>query len=350
MATNRNEAEWDALMLLAAEDLEPHLHRAFLETVDRLRQSYTLKVIEDAVTTGKLDILIENLARSPQAYAPLVAAVSITANAAAQNVMDHLEARVRAAVVQPAVVPPGAGVPGTGGSTGAPKTPPNRIGVIFDGYNPRAVDYVRQQSSRLVVQVTDQVRGAIKSAVEDGIKNGTGTAKIAREIRTFIGLTPTQQTAVRNYRRMLEDQDPEALNRALRDHRFDPTLARSLKPGAPKLTAEQIDRQVEAYRERTLNMRAETIARTEAITALNTGQKAAWRQVVDEGGVLEGDVRRFWHVARDERTCEVCKPIPRMNPEGVGLDDLFATPDGYVDGPSMHPRCRCTVFVRPFFR
>lgn len=325
--------------MVVASELEPLLAAAFLTTVDRLREAYSLVVIEDAVASGKLDILIDNLARNPQAYAPLVVAVQTSATRAAIDALDRLPAKVRTRVIQPA----------TSGDIPT-KRPAASVGVVFDGYNPKAVAYVRDQSSKLIQGVSEAVRASVKQVVERGIKEGTGPAAMARDIKTFIGLTPRMQQAVTNYRTMLEAQDPEVLNRALRDARFDPTVLRSLKPGAPKLTAAQVDTQVERFRERSIAHRAEMIARTEAITALNTGQKAAWAQVVSDGGVADGDVRRFWHVARDERTCEICKPIPGMNPEGVGLDDYFKTPDGPVDGPTMHPHCRCTVFVEPFFR
>jgi hypothetical protein len=212
------------------------------------------------------------------------------------------------------------------------------------------VTYIREQSARLVQQVSDQIRATVREVVDRGIREGSGTATMAREIKTFIGLTADQQQAVINYRTMLERQSAAALTRELRDRRFDPTLERAVAPGGPRLTAAQIDAQVDAYQRRSLAMRAETIARTESITALNTGQRAAWSQVVEQGGVQRGDVRQYWHVARDERTCPTCRPIPRMNPNGVGLNEAFVTPDGMVEGPTMHPRCRCTVFVEPFFR
>jgi hypothetical protein len=80
--------------------------------------------------------------------------------------------------------------------------------------------------------------------------------------------------------------------------------------------------------------------------AANDASLAAWRQAAADGLVDPAQVRRHWVVADDERLCEVCEPIPNLNPGGVGLDEPFRTPIGALDGPTAHPRCRCTTWVR----
>jgi SPP1 gp7 family putative phage head morphogenesis protein len=81
--------------------------------------------------------------------------------------------------------------------------------------------------------------------------------------------------------------------------------------------------------------RAELIARTEIMRAVNAGQREAWNQAVDDG-LLTGDEQRTWIATDDELTCPICNDL---DGETIGLDEQYS--DG-SDGPPAHPRCRCT--------
>jgi hypothetical protein len=80
--------------------------------------------------------------------------------------------------------------------------------------------------------------------------------------------------------------------------------------------------------------------------ALNIGVQDGWRQAVMEGKVVEDLIRRFWKVARDERLCEICSPVPSLNKKGVKLGQPFTTPKGPTMLGPLHPDCRCHVFIR----
>jgi hypothetical protein len=196
-------------------------------------------------------------------------------------------------------------------------------------------------------------------------------------LKQIVGLTEKQAQAVANFRAELETFHerktgggyglgkkidrvngaqvfkPDAsgkpkdgiLERRLRDFRFDGQLKRAAAQGKP-LTEAQIDKMVTAYANKFRKFRANTIARTESMRALSMGTQEAWRQAAMEGKVDETLIRRFWKVAHDERTCEVCAPVPGMNPDGVGLAVPFATPKGPVMLPPLHPNCRCHPFIR----
>jgi hypothetical protein len=79
--------------------------------------------------------------------------------------------------------------------------------------------------------------------------------------------------------------------------------------------------------------RAEMIARTEIMTAANEGQRQAWGQAVDEG-LLSPDSQRVW-IATDG-CCDECDALDGQTAD---LDGEYE--DG-VDGPPLHPNCRCT--------
>ena len=70
---------------------------------------------------------------------------------------------------------------------------------------------------------------------------GHPPAKMASLVREHIGLTPYQAQQVQNYRADLETLNTTALQRQLRDKRFDMPVARAIAEGKP-LTPEQIDR------------------------------------------------------------------------------------------------------------
>ena len=210
------------------------------------------------------------------------------------------------------------------------------------------------------------------------MKAGENPRAVARDIKGVVGLTDRQAKAVMNFREELEtfherrtgggynlgakidrvngfqvlrpDEDGSPMDgiteRRLRDFRFDGQLRSAMESGKP-LTEAQIDKMVEAYERKFLAYRARTIARTEALRTTNMGVQDAWRQAIEEQKVQEPQVRRQWIVARDERLCEVCSPIPSMNPKrGVKFGQPFATPKGPWTLPPIHPNCRCTVFVR----
>jgi hypothetical protein len=102
---------------------------------------------------------------------------------------------------------------------------------------------------------------------------------------------------------------------------------------------------VTAYRRKLVSLRAETFARTASIDSANAGQTAAWEAAVAQGAVPLEQIRRYWIVADDERLCPRCEPIPRLNPNGVGLREPFITPEGFVLRPTVHPQCRCTCWL-----
>lgn len=97
-------------------------------------------------------------------------------------------------------------------------------------------------------------------------------------------------------------------------------------------------------------VRAETLARTEAFRVANSATKEAWRQ----SGVVKS---LKWYTAADERVCEFCAP---MNGKVVGIDENWFDKGDIVEGtngeklsidyddvdtPPLHANCRC--YIRP---
>jgi hypothetical protein len=210
--------------------------------------------------------------------------------------------------------------------------------------NPEAVSWLTGYTFNLIREVSLDQRLAVQDIVLQAFQQGGHPYEQARDIRRMIGLTRTQAQAVRNFRRMLEG-DPrslqEALTRALRDRRFDPTLLNSIRTGTP-LNRAQIDLMVSRYYERFLTYRARNIARTESLRASHMGQRELWRQAREQGYLPEDRTRRRWLVTPDDRSCEFCREIARMNRDGVPMDSSFQSSSGPIEGPPAHPSCRCS--------
>lgn len=208
---------------------------------------------------------------------------------------------------------------------GAPAPPPedhqkSDWRVQYSPSSQAAVDWAKQYTANLVSQVTDETRAAIRGAVVAGIAAGKTNAGrrgkliggIAKDIHPLIGLTSQQSSALGTYRTQLEDQ---------------------------ALPQPQIDRLVLKKSGELLRARAELIAKTEGIKAMNQGQYFTWQQAVADKTLNPSYSRRIWVTYGDEKVCPVCQglshQIVKMDEPFVDLNDApLMTPPG-------HPRCRC---------
>jgi len=180
----------------------------------------------------------------------------------------------------------------------------------------------------------------VRQQLLQALRLGADPAEIAGALKQVIGLTPRDALALSNYRRMLENGDPQALVRALRDPRFDP-IVRSIVDGAPA-KQETVDRLVLASAERRLMYRAQTIAQQESLQAAVGGIRDAYVQAVGGGRLRESEVTRFWQVTIDERLCPICASIPLLNPRGVTVFQPYMSADGPIMAPLAHVNCRCS--------
>lgn len=222
----------------------------------------------------------------------------------------------------------------------------------FDRLAPQTQEAADQFAAQWVREITDEIRQTIAATGQNLIGQGASVPRLTQGVRESIGLTRAQAGAVANYRAMLEQRSPEALNRALRDKRFDRSLLSHVE-GMKPLSAEQIDKQVAAYHQRYLTFRARSIARYESLFASNAGAISGIRSGV-KTGLLPAATRKAWLVANDERLCPKCRSIVEIQPDGVPLDAQFewrvhtsrGGRGGTVDTAPLHVLCRCTVTFR----
>jgi hypothetical protein len=230
--------------------------------------------------------------------------------------------------------------------------------VLFDVRNPRAEQWIRQRSSTLIQEITDDQRTTIRNALEAGMQAGENPRTTALNLvgridprtkqRTggVIGLHSTQEAWLRSYSADLASEDPTRLRallqRGLRDKRFDASVLKAIRDGTA-IPAEIQAKMRAAYAHRALKWRADNIARTETIRSLGQAQTEMWQQQIDRGKVDVDLMVRRWVTAGDERVRHTHRLIPGMNKDGRKWNEPFDTPTG----PQMHAPsqtdigCRC---------
>lgn len=217
----------------------------------------------------------------------------------------------------------------------------------FDLVNPEAVRWIDEHGAELVRQVTTDTRQAIQAIIKRSFEQGIPPDAAGRMIRNVVGLTERGATAVNNYERFLRGFGPgpiESLSKG--------DIARLARGGIRAnqlgklqrvgLDDERIQKLTESYRQRLINERSETIARTETLRASNEGQLNLWRQARAKG-LIAPQVRKKWDATPDFKTCIICRSAGGQT---VPLDAPFQT----MVGPCMvpqdsHPRCRCGMVL-----
>jgi hypothetical protein len=308
----------DGLRVLA-EATQPHIARTIQEAMIRLKNEITPRFMYRAMTSGQgvgfaLTGAIDQFKDDLRAAKIFLANVHLQAGA----IMEHrLGFRIR------------------------------KDAINFDlGALPQPTqDALDNYDFGLVREVSDDVRRSISNVITQGVQSGWSPDKMARELKTAIGLTSDQYDAVSNYRSMLENGRPDALDRQLRDATFDPEV-QSAVDGLTKLTPDQIERFSNRYADRYLAYRANTIARYESLRASNQGGSDSVQSAIDAGVISPEDVTTNWMIANDEITCPRCRSVVDIQPDGVPFGTAFTWAAGKRTGQVMlaplHPDCRCT--------
>jgi hypothetical protein len=236
---------------------------------------------------------------------------------------------------------------------------PISAGVLaFDGRAIRAELWARNHVGNLIREILADQVAMTRAVIEAQLALGRGPRAIITDLvgrvtsrgrqGGFIGLTERQASYAIRARAELAALDRAYFSRALRDRRFDGLVERAIAQGRP-LAAADLDRIVGRYRDRLLAHRAETIARTESITALRAGRAEGIRQATEQGIIDPTRVKRVWDATGDKRT----RPDHMaMNGTAVdGLDAPHVLPDGsrmmypgdtdLGADPSQTINCRC---------
>lgn len=314
----------------AADRLERGMAQAFIEAVRTMRGQVDLDALTAAIEAGNIAEAARLADINPAALYPLTEAQAAAFVAGGRTIAEGIPAR--------------AGVLG------------------FDGRAVRAERWLSQQSSRLVREITDDHRAMVRDVLERQLAAGQAPRSSALDLvgrinratgrreGGFIGLTQQQADAVLNARDDLQNLSGRYFNRELRDRRFDSVVRRAIAEDRP-LSQAQIDRITQAYRNRFVRFRGETISQTESLTALRAGRDEGLRQAAEQDIIREDRIARVWDATMDSRTRPDHAAMEGVRVEGT--DEPFVLPDGsrmmYPGDTSLGAaaaqviRCRCFV-------
>lgn len=146
-----------------------------------------------------------------------------------------------------------------------------------------------------------------------------------------LGPTPTLLGAIAQATGLTSQQTRQVANA------YQAALAQGVPPGRAMLTAQ-------AFADRLLAQRAQTIARHEAVTYTN-------QLVLERGRAVDagnGIVTKQWVSARDGRVdggliSGVCRQLD--NNDRIPVDEPFVFEGETFDGPPAHIGCRCVVEI-----
>ena len=308
---------------------EPKLAAAFMEAVADLKSVLDHQRFTAALAAGNVEAALAALNLDEGAYDDLLEAMRATYLEAGKATADNLPARL--AVVR------------------------------FGGRNLRAEAWLRERAATFVTRILEDQRVAIREVLVAGMEAGTApralTIRIVGRISRvsgkreggILGLSSPQARSVTAAQTELASADPALLRKYLartrRDRRFDRSVTKALREGRA-LPADIASKALTAYERRLLALRGETIARTEAMTALHAAQHEALQQAVDSGALQANQVRRVWRSAGDRR---VRHTHQAMNGDSAGLHEVFVSPGGAAlrfPGDPLAPveeivNCRC---------
>jgi hypothetical protein len=329
-------AEVEALL----EQFEPILRIAFLEAIKDITDQAEILKIAEALERRDIDAALRAVHLDPAAFRALdqaIAQVFTTAGSAT-------------AAALPTIV----------GADGL------KVIFRFDARNYRAESWLAEYSSREITRIVEDQRDAIRAALTSGLERGTNPRTTALDIvgrinqgskrreGGIIGLTSTQERYVDSARAELLSGDSTLLRnyltRGRRNERFDGYVMRAIESGEP-IDADVVARAIGKYSDSLLELRGETIARTETMASLNQARKEAMQQAIDGGAVRVDLVTKVWRSAGDSRVRDSHR---EMNGQTVKLNEKFVSPSGAVldfPGDPQAPvaeiaNCRCTYETR----
>lgn len=311
---------------------EPRLRSAFLDAVADISGRAELGRIIERLERGDLTGAIEAVHLDSAAFRTLERAKLGAFEAGGVETINRL----------PALRDP------TGG----------RVVVRFDMRAPRVEQYLRHESAGMVTRLVGEQQANVRQALERGMAAGQNPRQTAldligridkstgRRVGGTIGLSGPQAQAVSRAREGLASGTKTGMQHYLgltrRDKRFDATVLKAISEGRT-LDQATINRIMGRYSDRLLQLRGETIARTETLSALARSREEAFRQAVDTGAVKAEQVTKVWIATKDNRTRD---SHAALNGEKVALNQPFSNGLMYphADGapPEEVVNCRCT--------
>jgi len=229
----------------------------------------------------------------------------------------------------------------------------------FDGSHPDAVKFAAEYSANLVSGLKDDIIKVAKVVITHGIDAGRTSKTIATElvgkkvgnirVGGHIGLSPAQSETSLRWASKLRTGDFDGyFDLKLRDKRYDEIVRRAMDDGRG-LKADDLQKVVEANRQKTITYRGRVIGRNEAHTALSAGRNEAYSQAIGADGVEAVKVRWQHNLSEEPRQDHV-----DMSGTVIDLGQTFDFSDGAhmkyphdpAGGAGHSIGCRCVAIYR----
>jgi hypothetical protein len=320
-----------------SKEQEAAFRKAFSDSIAKLKNDAVIKDLIDRIAVGDIDGVLTAIGISEASFGSIEQAIQNAYRKGGETAASQV-GRIPA---------PGSDVSFT---------------FAFNVRNPRAEQWLRKNSSSLIVEITEGQREMVRQQLTARLSEGINPRQsaldlVGRKNRVtgrreggFIGLTEQQSRWVSDARLELDfvhlTKGTDYLSRKLRNKRFDAMVKRANKSGKP-LTAVQIQRAITALQSRTLKYRGDVIARTESIDALRAGHHEALRQATEAGEVADDDVTREWDATGDARTRETHVAADGQKRQGdvpfdVGGYQMRYPGDSSLGAPAEERvQCRC---------
>ncbi|MBZ5497715.1 MAG: hypothetical protein LAP85_15035 [Acidobacteriia bacterium] len=291
-----------------AKQMEPDIARAFLRTIQQIKDATAISRIEAAIRRRDMAGVLNAI--------PLQEFEKQFQSDIARTIRDVAEGGAEVAVL------------------------PGGITASLNVTNPEVFDFIREATLNPILKIRAESENAIRDSLFKAFTEGVHPYDMARQIREIVGLTANQWETVDRYRLYFEELAGRGAGELGKTALYKigrGGMARSANVIARQgLTKDRIDKLVANYTDRLIRERAEGIARTLTIDASNAGQGALWTQAVSDGLLRPEEWEVCWIVAHDDRLCPRCRGMETMRRDINGV-----YPNG-IARPTLHPNCRCS--------
>ena len=334
MATLRQQLE--ALI----EELSPSMEKAFRAAIDDIKSEIVLREVIEALERRDIEAAVTALHIDPAAFRPLSEEVRAAFNAGGRLVAANM----------PRLSQPMGG----------------RVVFRWDVENQAAEAMIRDLSAALIASIAEDTRQMAREKMAAGYAAGQGPKTIALDLAGrvstitrkreggLIGITADRYRVVEKVRAALTAGDVDGMRHYLtlgrRDKRFDAQVRKAIAAGKP-LNQEQVARITGRLTDRYVQLRAETIARTETLMSVMASKHEAYLQALAAANRDVSLVTRKWRSAGDRRVRHTHAVLNAQ--EVTGMDLPFQSPSGALmrfpgdsslgAGPAEIIACRCDV-------
>ena len=321
---------------LFIEQWEPTIRRAFMEAVDAIRSSITLRLLVEAMERNDLSAALDALHIEREAFGGLETAITEAWNAGGIATAEDLNIR-----------------------------DPEGHKVVFrwNVRDPESEALIRNHAATLVTRITQEQIENARVVLSAGLARGDNPRTTALDLvgrydrvtgaRTggLIGLSAPHMQTVENARQAMLSGDVDGMRHYLtlktRDRRFDASIRKAIAEGRA-IPAADVARVTGRLSDKYLKLRGDTIALHETFQALSGSRNLAFVQAIRSGKVDARDVTKTWrHTPQEHPRMQHVQ----MQGQTVRFDQPFIAPDGT---PIMHPhaegvpanhtlgcKCRC---------